>query len=103
MKKSDQVISQLGNQEEEPGSPILATADPNEEVLHANTPEEEGEVFELGRWGEFPQWRCRECAWDTLEGEEAFMEHYRAVHLPAPEAPRPSIIPIADRFGNEVK
>lgn len=74
-----------------------------EGVLRANVPVEEVELFTLGRWGEFQQWKCTKCPWDTLEGEEVFMEHWRATHAPAPEPPKASMIARADRFGNEVK
>jgi hypothetical protein len=55
-----------------------------------------------GRWGEFRKLSCKFCAWDTLEGEDAFWKHFLAVHAP-PEPPRPAgTILRADRWGNPV-
>ena len=70
-------------------------------------PEGENPFFMLGKWGEFTQWRCRFCPWDTLDGEAAMLEHYESVHKPPIPAKPPisaaTSILIADRFGNPVR
>lgn len=58
------------------------------------------EPWTVGAWGEFAQWQCALCPWDTLDGEEAMREHYVTVHAPPPPAaPAPTVLR-ADRFGN---
>lgn len=103
MKKNGQAIRESVDQEDNPSSlpsPFKGEGE-EEKVLRANIPEEE--IFTLGVWGEFKQWRCRFCPWDTLEGEAAMREHFQAVHAPPPEPPQVSMIVRADRFGNEVR
>lgn len=59
-------------------------------------------LWTLGAWGEFVQWQCVLCPWDTLDGEEAMRAHYVTVHAPPPPAaPAPTVLR-ADRFGNPV-
>lgn len=57
--------------------------------------------FILNKWNGLTQWRCRFCAWDTLDGEAEAMDHYIARHA-APVAPAPSPILRVDRFGRPV-
>lgn len=59
------------------------------------------EIYELGKWGGFTQWRCLFCAWDTLEGEAAMLEHYETVHKLSEVFPRSGSILLADRDGKE--
>ena len=62
----------------------------------------EPEPWTVAAWGEFPQWRCTLCPFDTLDGEAAMRAHYAAVHAPPPPAaPAPTVLR-ADRFGNPV-
>ena len=58
--------------------------------------------FVLGTWKGFPQWQCRFCAWDTLEGEDLMMEHFIARHAPPPTF-TPSEIVVYDRWGKPVR
>jgi hypothetical protein len=62
-------------------------------------------LYTLGQWRGMTTWQCAFCPWDTLEGESAFYEHYRSQHAqPAePDEPPPPTIPVADRWGNEIK
>jgi hypothetical protein len=55
--------------------------------------------FTVGKWGEFTQWKCAYCPFDTLEGEAAMLEHYHRVHAPvlAKAVRKPET---RDRFGN---
>lgn len=51
-------------------------------------------------WGTLPIWRCVLCPFDTLDGEEAMLEHWNLAHVhPEPVKP-PSVIQIYDRWGN---
>lgn len=58
--------------------------------------------FTVGAWNGLTQWRCRFCAWDTLEGEGEAMDHFIARHA-TPVAPTPSPILRVDRFGRPVE
>lgn len=54
----------------------------------------------VSKWGDYPQWRCMFCPFDTLNGETAILEHWREMHaLPAPVV-TPAMIPVYDRRGN---
>lgn len=33
-------------------------------------------------WSGKPLWNCRACPWNTLDGEEAFMDHWTKAHQP---------------------
>ena len=55
--------------------------------------------YELGKWQNFDQWRCRSCPFDTLE-EDEFWLHYAQKHGPQLE-PAPAI-QIYDRSGRPV-
>lgn len=57
--------------------------------------------FRRGMWGAYPQWACRLCKWDTLNGEDAFWEHYLARHV-TPVAPEQPVVQVYDRFGRPV-
>jgi hypothetical protein len=70
-----------------------------EEAKAAYEPEQ---TFTLGQWGGIPQWRCTLCPWDTLDGEDAFWEHFAARHATPTPPPVPRAVFVADRFGNEV-
>ncbi len=65
--------------------------------------EEENPYFTLGSWKGMPQWKCRFCPWDTLEGEGALMEHVVTVHGAGEPERRPGGILVADRYGNAVE
>lgn len=56
--------------------------------------------WETGEWSFYPIWRCVLCPFDTLEGEEAMLEHWHSAHEHPTETPAPSTIPIYDRRGN---
>lgn len=69
----------------------------------APLPEGEGgaeQPFRRGMWGEYPQWACRLCPWDTLDGEDAFWEHYLARH--AISVAYEPVVQVYDRFGRPV-
>lgn len=34
----------------------------------------------LGRWGDRTQWNCTACRWDTIDGEDAMIAHFRGMH-----------------------
>jgi hypothetical protein len=53
--------------------------------------------FTVGTWHGQTQWQCSFCAWDTLVGEAAMMDHIRDRHLP-PEPLKPAL-PIYDASG----
>lgn len=59
------------------------------------------ELWAVGTWGVFPQWRCALCEWDTLDGESVMAAHYLAVHA-TPATPAPAIIQVYDRYGRPV-
>lgn len=56
----------------------------------------------VGQWGAMTQWRCALCPFDTLDGEQAMIEHYVTTHV-QPAAAAESPLMLADRFGNPVK
>ena len=60
-----------------------------------------GAPFVLNKWNGLTQWRCRFCAWDTLDGEAEAMDHYITQHA-APTPPREGTIVVYDRFGRPV-
>lgn len=51
--------------------------------------------FTLGSWAGVEQYQCTKCAWDTVDGPEAFERHWvthvTPISIPAPEQPRPLI------------
>lgn len=57
--------------------------------------------FTVGSWAGFPQWRCTQCAFDTLEGEADVLQHWLNYHAPAPVTHEESHILVADKNGNE--
>lgn len=59
----------------------------------------DGGPYAMGEWNGKPQWRCKLCPWDTLEGEAAMLDHMATRHKPP--APRVSIL-VADARGNPV-
>lgn len=59
----------------------------------------EPEHYSVGSWNGMVQYRCRLCAFDTLE-REAIDRHHRERHAPPPPPPAPSRPPLFDRFGN---
>ena len=52
----------------------------------------------VGMWGGFTQWRCRLCPWDTLEGEDAMLEHVAARHGVVEKSP--ALVQAYDARGN---
>jgi hypothetical protein len=58
--------------------------------------------YTLASWAGHTQWKCNYCQYDTLEGEQDILVHIATRHF-NPLAPKPSIIPIADKRGNEIK
>lgn len=56
-----------------------------------------------GEWKGLPRWYCKECPWDTLNGEEVAVEHVLVEHMGyTPEAAVQVPQPAEDRFGNEL-
>jgi len=56
--------------------------------------------FEIGQWRGMKQWRCRHCAFDTLDGEAAMRQHLMA-HAP-PSEPVGSVVPMYNRQGHRI-
>lgn len=54
-------------------------------------------LWTIGTWRGRTQWQCRQCAWDTLEGEAKMLAHIKAAHRPPP-----SPILIADKRGKQI-
>lgn len=50
-----------------------------------------------GNWRGRAQYRCRICGWDTIEGRDAFIAHFRDAHPPLeviePDQPRSTPTP----------
>jgi hypothetical protein len=64
--------------------------------------------FQLLMWHDLPLWQCAQCPFDTLDGEEAFMQHWEKMHgpAPAPVIPEPigsGLLFVADKRGNVVQ
>lgn len=54
-------------------------------------------------WKGLERWVCSECPWDSLNGEEAAVQHALQEHLGySPEAAAQVEEPETDRFGNEL-
>lgn len=81
-------------------SPPEAVAPPEEEKLSEKSlsPAEEA-PYTVGSWRGFTQHQCKLCAWDTLEGEAAMLEHLASAHAPPPIK---SPILIADKSGRQI-
>lgn len=60
-------------------------------------------LWTMGRWDQFPQWKCAFCQFDTLDGEEAILAHYLAEHAPPAPVVTPPVIQVYDRYGNPVE
>lgn len=74
-----------------------------QEPAKASNPEIEGEgLWTVGMWSGLPLWQCRECAWNTLESEEAMAAHVLKHIEIVEEKPMISEIVVADRWGHEV-
>ena len=58
--------------------------------------------YTMASWGGHTQWKCNYCPFDTLEGEQIILEHIARNHF-NPLAPKPSLIAVADKRGNEIK
>lgn len=79
---------------------VAEQAEVTSSAVEASPVSDEALPYELSSWNGIPRFQCRECAWDTVEGLDHFMTHWRGVHevLPPPPAPPPLIV--TDRFGN---
>lgn len=86
---------------------------PEEEAKEITEAEPEGNIeehaaaflpapFTLGEWNGLTQYKCKFCPFDTLH-EDVALEHYAARHAPPPPPKPVSLIPVFDRWGNEVK
>lgn len=64
-------------------------------------PTAEVPLYTTNTWNGLPRWACTQCPWDTLDGEEAMLEHIAEAHTPPPPVVS-RIIPVYDRFGNLV-
>ena len=53
-----------------------------------------------GRWGDYPQWRCMFCPFDTLDGEAAMLEHWHEIHASLAPVVTPPVIQVYDHRGN---
>lgn len=60
-------------------APMMEIAEMGAVALEAS--DDSGQPFILGTWEGLTQWRCRFCAWDTLEGEAKALEHYISRHV----------------------
>lgn len=83
--------------------PNLGNAEPQIPDLGTITSEPPIELpYIEGLWSGLPQWRCRLCPWDTLEGEDVMWEHIAARHGAAePVAPR--LVQAYDARGNPIE
>jgi len=107
MLGADNRIEIDGPEPEAPLTVVAAESSPATSVLTQDSPspqpsppEGEGEekvLYEVGEWKGMTQWRCKLCAWDTLDGEEAILTHLVAKHFP-PEKRRSGIL-VADKYG----
>lgn len=69
----------------------------------AKKKEEEIQPYTVGKWKEkFDNFQCSFCQHATLNEATAVI-HYAEFHAPKPEITPPPIIPIYDRWGNEVR
>lgn len=84
---------------QETGPSELKESGPEEPVEETVTAPEHWRVTV---WGVLPRWACSYCPFDTLDGEEAMAEHYRAEHAPPPLVVAPSLVQVYDRWGNPV-
>lgn len=79
-----------------------ATEGPPEEVVaveeEATAPAHWTETV----WGTMARWACAYCPFDSLDGEAAMAEHYRAEHAPPPPPAPVVAIQVYDRWGNPV-
>ncbi len=57
--------------------------------------------YTVGSWKGIVQYRCTKCAFDTVEGEQAMLEHIRKAHTPPP--PPVVTLPLVDRYGNPIR
>ena len=73
---------------------------PDDVFSAADDPVQPESRWETAEWSFYTLWRCVLCPFDTLEGEDAMMEHWLNVHThPAPVV-TPSVIQVYDRRGN---
>lgn len=74
------------------------------EVVSVASEQVESEpLWVMGQWGDYPQWRCAVCSFDTLDGEDVMLAHWQAEHAPPAPAVTPPVIQIYDRWGNPRK
>lgn len=66
-----------------------------EAVVIVQTPEL---PWTLSTWSGLPQWRCTLCPFDTLDGEDAMIEHIEARHGASTQ--RPALVQAYDARGN---
>ena len=57
------------------------------------------EHFRRASWGGLEQLCCRHCAWDTLNGPAAMLNHLQGNHVAAPGV---GSVLLADRSGKEI-
>jgi hypothetical protein len=77
---------------EESTLPEALRAAEEEECLEKSPPPAEEKPYTVGSWRGLTQYQCKLCPWDTLEGEEAMLEHLRTAHAPPPEPKSPILI-----------
>lgn len=70
------------------------------DISVADEPSAPESRWQTAEWSFYTLWRCVLCPFDTLEGEEAMLEHWQSAHEHPTEISAPSTIPIYDRRGN---
>lgn len=84
---------------QDPSTPLRSAQD---DMTAAAAPVVVAEVSDLpwttSMWSGLPQWRCSLCPWDTLEGEDAMIEHIEGKHGAVP--PPPPLVQAYDARGN---
>lgn len=58
------------------------------------------DYYSIGKWKGFKQYKCKLCAFDTLE-ENVIKDHIKKEHMPKPIKPKVKV-QLYDRFNNKV-
>ena len=81
----------------------VATALKNSASQRQEYPSNDSDLpYKLGMWGGHTQYQCKLCAWDCLDDEGTYWDHWNARHKPLPPVKHESGILVADKRGNPV-
>ena len=59
--------------------------------------------YYIGTWNGLTQWRCAQCQFDTLDGEDEIIQHIIQAHTVRATPPASGLnIVMTDRFGNPI-